>query len=154
MKIQIASLEALERLIGNDNELEIELRSSIVQDFTKKHLKALALDPVIQKTGEAIKQEFLNRLTETYKPQGSYYNQIKLSSEGLKLVDLHVEQKLNELISTAVSNKIASYDLDKRLKEKLDYAVAIQIDKLSDINLNLRLNRMVDEKLRQALAMK
>lgn len=43
IKIQINSLEALERLIGGDSELEIELRNSVVQDFANKHLKALAL---------------------------------------------------------------------------------------------------------------
>jgi hypothetical protein len=36
VKIQINSLEALERLIGNDNNLEIDIRNSIVQNFTKK----------------------------------------------------------------------------------------------------------------------
>ena len=39
--IQINSLEALERLIGNDAELEINIRNAIVQKFTKKHLKAI-----------------------------------------------------------------------------------------------------------------
>ena len=38
-KIQINSLEALERLIGGDTELEIEVRNSIVQEFAKKYLK-------------------------------------------------------------------------------------------------------------------
>ena len=41
-KIQINSLAALERLIGNDNEIEIEIRNSIVQEFAKKHLKSIA----------------------------------------------------------------------------------------------------------------
>lgn len=38
MKIQINSLEALERLIGGDTELEIDIRNSIVHKFTQKHL--------------------------------------------------------------------------------------------------------------------
>jgi hypothetical protein len=42
MKVQINSLEALERLIGGDTEVEIEIRNNIVQEFTKKHLKAIA----------------------------------------------------------------------------------------------------------------
>lgn len=40
-KIQINSLEALERLIGGDTELEIEVRNSIVQEFAKKYLKGI-----------------------------------------------------------------------------------------------------------------
>jgi len=42
LKIQIASLAALERLIGGDSTIEIEIRNSIVQNFANKHLKALA----------------------------------------------------------------------------------------------------------------
>jgi len=42
IKIQINSLEALERLIGNDNELEFELRNNVVQNFAGKHLKELS----------------------------------------------------------------------------------------------------------------
>ena len=43
MKIQINSLEALERLIGGDTQVEIEIRNSIVQEFTKKYLKSLVI---------------------------------------------------------------------------------------------------------------
>lgn len=42
-KIQINSLAALERLIGGDTELEIDLRRSVVEAFAKKHLKAVAM---------------------------------------------------------------------------------------------------------------
>lgn len=41
-KIQINSLAALERLIGGDTELEMEIRRSVVEAFAKKHLKAVA----------------------------------------------------------------------------------------------------------------
>ena len=44
VKIQINSLEALERLIGGDTQLEIDLRNSIVQEFSKKYLKAVAAE--------------------------------------------------------------------------------------------------------------
>lgn len=47
-KIQINSLEALERLIGGDSELEFEIRNNVAQDFAKKHLKAVALNEVVQ----------------------------------------------------------------------------------------------------------
>ena len=42
MKIQINSLEALERLIGNDKEMEISVKQSILNEFAKKHLKSIA----------------------------------------------------------------------------------------------------------------
>lgn len=40
-KIQINSLAALERLIGGDTALELELRSSVAAAFAEKHLKNL-----------------------------------------------------------------------------------------------------------------
>jgi hypothetical protein len=42
IKLQINSLDALERLIGGDNEVELELRNWVVQAFAKKHLKIAA----------------------------------------------------------------------------------------------------------------
>ena len=41
--LQINSLKALERLIGGDSELEIGVRNSIVQEFSKKHFIILSL---------------------------------------------------------------------------------------------------------------
>jgi hypothetical protein len=35
-------LEALERLIGGDSEVEVESRNSVVQKFAETHLKAIA----------------------------------------------------------------------------------------------------------------
>ena len=68
MKIQINSLKALERLIGGDNELEIEIRNSIVQEFTKKHLKSIYNDIISDAflrriTEELIKSDIINHIT-------------------------------------------------------------------------------------------
>ena len=40
MKISL-SVQALERLLGDDSEIEIELRQQVVSEFTKKHLKGI-----------------------------------------------------------------------------------------------------------------
>ena len=39
VKIQINSLEALERLIGGDPSLEFDIRNNVAQKFAAKHLK-------------------------------------------------------------------------------------------------------------------
>ena len=71
IKIQINSVEALERLIGGDNQMEIEIRSSIVQEFTKRHLKDLANSELLNKTAKALetelKESFFNIKTLNYK---------------------------------------------------------------------------------------
>lgn len=40
---------ALERLLGGDSELEVQLRHQIVNEFAKKHLRAVVLDPAFSK---------------------------------------------------------------------------------------------------------
>lgn len=42
IKIQINSLEALERLLGGDDELEIEVRKSVIEAFGKGFVKSAA----------------------------------------------------------------------------------------------------------------
>jgi hypothetical protein len=54
MKLQINSLEALERLIGGDTEVELEIRNNIVQAFAKKHLKAIVNEGSIQHVAHAL----------------------------------------------------------------------------------------------------
>ena len=57
LKLQINSVEALERLIGGDAEVEFEIRNSVVQEFTKKHLKALAEQMLYQPALNTMKAE-------------------------------------------------------------------------------------------------
>ena len=63
MKVQINSLAALERLIGGDTEVEIEIRNNIVQEFTKKHLKSIADSPNIQSIKNDLAQQAVNVVT-------------------------------------------------------------------------------------------
>lgn len=46
--IQINSLQALERLIGGDTELEVSLRQSVAVEMGKRHLKEVTNSPYIQ----------------------------------------------------------------------------------------------------------
>ena len=69
MKI-ILDLPALERLIGNDTEIEVELRNSIVQAFAKKHLKGE--DDVTVKSVEPIKPYDI-RVAESITLSGQYF---------------------------------------------------------------------------------
>lgn len=57
VKIQINSLEALERLIGGDTELEIDIRESIIYNFASKHLKSI-VGEVMNKYEQDLKKDF------------------------------------------------------------------------------------------------
>lgn len=155
IKLQISSKEALERLIGNDNELELELRNSIVQDFTKKHLKALATDGVVNKIGQSIKNDFEKQLFESgTKGQVMNYSNMVLSQKGLDLLKVNIQNAINEFIAKKVALAIDAYDLDGVIRKRLDYASTVILDKLTERNLEQRLNRMVDERLKAALGVK
>jgi hypothetical protein len=54
MKIQLDT-KALERLIGGESEIEVELRNSVVQEFAKKHLKPLVNSSTLGKVMEEFK---------------------------------------------------------------------------------------------------
>ena len=62
-KIQINSLGALERLIGGDTEVEIEIRNSIVQEFAKKHLKGVISESLLASATRQAKEEIEDEFT-------------------------------------------------------------------------------------------
>lgn len=64
MKIQLNSLEALERLIGGDTEVEFEIRNSIVQEFTKKYLKGLVNETIANDVIKEALRQARNEITE------------------------------------------------------------------------------------------
>lgn len=57
IKIQINSLEALERLLGGSTDMEIELRQAIAVEFTKKHLKPLATSDAVQLIATELREQ-------------------------------------------------------------------------------------------------
>lgn len=82
MKIQLNSLEALERLIGGDSEVEIEIRNSIVQEFTKKHLKALVNEILAKEVIQEAARQAKNQLREEFfKREGNIYTKYFLTEE-------------------------------------------------------------------------
>lgn len=148
-KIQINSLEALERLIGNDTNLEMELRSTIVQEFSKKFLKSVASEII-----EREKFNFEREVKDYTKTVLGYYISDPKCSWRQKYVlaeDLQKEiqvmarnsfatfanEKISELIiqeTDKVYQKIID-KIDERLNQKIDHYIEV------------RLNEMFNEKL-------
>ena len=48
---------ALERLIGNDTQLEVELRHQVVEEFAKRHLKEVVQSEIFERVLKAALQE-------------------------------------------------------------------------------------------------
>lgn len=118
MKIQINSLAALERLIGGDNELEIDIRKSIVEQFTKAHLRTLL-------NTDVVKVQMANMADKEVKSMVSQV--IKASVEAKwsraeKLIEKYVEdaaEMISDNISRSIIEKRIEKLVDERLKEKL-----------------------------------
>lgn len=65
MRLEL-NLPALERLIGGDTEIELQLRKQIVQDFAKRHLKEVAETASYEAALEAAKQYINEAAKETF----------------------------------------------------------------------------------------
>lgn len=115
MKVQINSLEALERLIGNDNEMEIAVKQSILNEFAKKHLKSIANSDAMEKIAATVKKEL--RETGFYgilmNGSGSY-----LTSEAKERVKKQVCREIDTIISDEVA-KIREH-IEQDIKSRLD----------------------------------
>lgn len=150
-KIQINSLEALERLIGNDNELEIQVRNSIVQEFTYKHLKAIANSDLIQLAVKAIHEEIKLEFFTNVKVGAFGGIKTVFKEEYLKPLreDLRIEAKtvFKEVIAEVVEEQKTLVNI----QERLQVASTDIADRLTDIVLTNKLDKLVDAKIKEKL---
>jgi len=156
MKLQINSLEALERLIGGDTSIELELRNNIVQEFTKKHLKGLAsaeqkkqLDKVvadIRNDVAGVVQTALGFDVKTnqgyWKNENAYTLNEKQKATLKDLVFKHVDSLVNAEYLTAVRERIAKY------RTLIDEEVEYSLKKYSNQMIKEAIEKKLAEKLK------
>ena len=146
-KIQINSLEALERLIGNDTELEIEIRNSVIQKFANKHLKSLATSEVMTKASKAIleqiNKDFFTHIKEGYGMKTYFKKEILDSLKST--LELHARQELRNIVSDIVEEQKAYDRVEKVVEEK----VAWIEEKLAPERLDKILNNLVEKRLKE-----
>lgn len=122
MKVQINSLEALERLIGNDNEMEIAVKQSILNEFAKKHLKSIANSDAMEKIAATVKRELSETgfygMLETRPRSSNVYPKTYLSDEAKELIKSQVRREFDSLISDEVA-KIREH-IEQDIKSRLD----------------------------------
>lgn len=122
MKIQINSLEALERLIGNDKEMEFVIKESILNGFAKKYLKSVANSEAMTKIVSVVKEELRKTgfygLLETRKVSGlNIFTENVLSDEAKNLIKIRIRNEINDIISEEVSKirETIVQDINSRL---------------------------------------
>lgn len=151
IKIQINSLEALERLIGNDNELEIDIRQNVVDAFTKKHLKTIANDELMIRAKNAvtntISEEFMDKVIFNHRPTDVFKKDI------VDDFKRRLRTEANMTLIDIVDEVIESTKAYERVKETVESAVLNITDKIIYASSEANINRLVDKKLKERLGL-
>lgn len=150
VKIQINSLEALERLIGGDSDLEVQLRQNVAEKFSVKYIKALAHDKLTASFGSKLKDEVIS---EFFDKSGSWGKTLTLNKRGIEQISSKIDKVFRNELDRKVSEYLKSSEVYEKLQSALDVATTRITDSLADANLERRLDRMVDERLKEKLGL-
>lgn len=98
----VLTVPALERLIGGDTEVEVELRKSIVQEFAKRHLTAVAKEVYsdIEATKALIKEHVLREMGAV-KLEAWSGGKYKLTSECTAAIKVSVMDVIHDAVTAA-----------------------------------------------------
>lgn len=132
MKIQINSLEALERLIGGDTELEMEVRSSVAENFSKKWLSTLAREFVTSQLETRYRKELAELFSKEYDYSEKEFRPT-LTSEGRAIGKDFIKNTFRSLVDEKV-REILNEDkdfLEQIVKDYVAYCVENQLKKLT-----------------------
>jgi len=143
IKLQINSLDAIERLIGGDSELEIEVRASVVEAFMKKHINSI----VNSKVTEAVKRDILSELIIPAKGYNSYD---ALTVKTKELLKAEIDGQFRKIANDALNAYLAEGGLDQLMKEKAAYVA----DTLTARTIDVKFDQYVDIAIKKKLGFK
>lgn len=134
--LQINSLDALERLIGGDADVEVELRNNIAAKFAEKHLKQLANSPAVMgaltRTEQALctlVQDQVTRSIATVKDTAYYGAKIEsLRPEIKTLIDTTVQTSVDSVVANAVRNAVEKLATPELLEKKITREAVAQLN--------------------------
>lgn len=146
MKIQINSKEALERLIGDDKEMEIAIKNAVINQFAKQYLKSVANDEIIRELEAAVLVEVDTAIKRHVERTPAYgMSRFKASPELKEAIQNATKEALRELVKEAIEERMS--DVEKEVKELLGYKLDIICNKVSERNID----RLVQSKLRKLI---
>ena len=120
------SLPALERLIGGDNQIEVELRQQIAEKFAERHLKCMLNDTMlgqVQRTvaefagkqiGEVINQIGRKETADRWASEARYKLQGPITEAINKAVEESVAEKIRNAVQTAADTVVSRATRDVR----------------------------------------
>lgn len=150
-KIQINSLAALERLIGGEADTEIEIRSSIVKEFTKKYLKEIAetkaMQDAIKGFGKTIEQQIGTWVKGNYSWEAKFHLSPEIEILLLEKAQRLVDAKINEVINKAIGTTNLIDRLNRLVEERSNYIV----EQWTAKNIEARISAAADAKIKKKL---
>jgi signal recognition particle GTPase len=178
--IQINSLKALEKLIGGNSEKEIAVRNNVVQDFSRKYLKAVAhelcgkfnddylLSIENDIRGELYEWHFDGNGKRVYTGLNKKNIPSKNTIEETKRI---VNDKIDSVVNETIENKLKNIDeyIEKHIQRKIEgifsesdlqkiisekQQAKIEVDNYFaelEKNMDTRISEMVAEKVRNIL---
>lgn len=132
MRLEL-NLPALERLIGGDTELELDLRKQIVQEFAKRHLKEVAKTATYEAAMEVAKRYVNEAAKETFGIEDLATNHL-WPTVGYRLKSM-IESLVKEMAQKVVDEallKTIEYQKDywgQEVRQMVEKAVDRQIEK-------------------------
>jgi N12 class adenine-specific DNA methylase len=153
IKIQINSAEALERLIGGDTELEIEIRNSIVQNFTRKHLKSLVNHDIMLNVRKAVSEEIKEQFFDELKVGNWGKTITTFKKEDFEDLKKFLRAEANRELRTLVKKVVQEHKSIDKINEKVEDSVNWIEKNLQEAILSERINALVDKKIKEKLGL-
>lgn len=150
LTLQINNLEALERLIGGNSEIEIDIRNSVVQKFAEKHLKPLANSDTVTKALTQLKESINKQICDQCakdiaKFKISWAGQITdvvLNPSIKSEIDSQVRTIVDNTIRKDVDAAIKFWANDKEIKDKIDSKFKYYTAELINDEIRRRLEKL------------
>lgn len=144
MKIQINSLAALERLIGGDNQLEFDIRQSVVNAFTKKYLKGIATEEILIRQRRAI----LTHIEDEMITRESW-GKAKVRPKYKEKFEAEIMSQFEGLIKSTVAESLSNSGLIKELvNENLEKLVKSSVNLIAKSEIKELAKKMIQDKFK------
>jgi hypothetical protein len=145
LTLQINSLEALERLIGGDTQMEFDIRQSVVEAFCKKHLKSVTQEQSLKLVERSMIEQIKSEIFV-----GNNYNTLQLpfKDQVKRYTDSIVDFQIKSLVDEKI--KLKSQELDKLIQERIDY----QVREFQNFNTDEMIDKIVDKRIKEKLGLK
>jgi len=148
--IQINSVEALERLLGGDSELEVSLRQSVAVEMASRNLKAVLQDPVYLGILGSLKRDLQSQAEKQIEQEMATITQdrygsrtFKIKPDILAMIKGEVSGSLFPVITDTIKTAMESYNIPA--------IVRAEVKKYVDSLIKQELVQAFNEKIAKAL---